>query len=106
MKGDQMKRGDADKSEAAIERLVRTYARGRGVLCLKFVSPACRGVPDRLFLFPDGRAAFGEFKRKGKKPTALQAHWIHKLQEQGFRAEVIDCVEAGKRFVDEILYLC
>ena len=35
---------------------------------------------------------FVEFKRPGKKPTALQEAWHRKLRALGFKVEVIDNV--------------
>lgn len=85
--------------EAKIEDAVRRFARAKGVLCLKWVSPGVVGVPDRLLFFPGGTVACIEFKAPGKKPTALQTHWHHKLRGQGIAVEVIDNIEAGKQFI-------
>ena len=63
--------------EKQIEAKVCDYAKSKGVLAYKFTSPARAAVPDRMFISPDGRVWFCEFKREGQKPTAAQ--YISKL---------------------------
>ena len=58
--------------EKQIEARVCEYARAKGMLAYKFTSPARAAVPDRLFIAPDGRMFFCEFKAEGKKPTPAQ----------------------------------
>jgi hypothetical protein len=58
--------------EKQIEAKVCDYAKSKGVLAYKFTSPARAAVPDRLFIGPDGRMWFCEFKREGAKPTPQQ----------------------------------
>lgn len=70
-------------AEAKLEREVRLYAEKRGVITYKFVSPAHRGVPDRIFIAPGGKILFLEFKAEGKKPSPLQAREIKRLRDQG-----------------------
>jgi hypothetical protein len=58
--------------ETQIETKVSKYARSKGCLSYKFSSPANRGVPDRIFILPNGVVLFMELKAPGKIPTALQ----------------------------------
>lgn len=88
--------------ESTIERSARDYARARGVLCLKFTSPGVAGVPDRLLIGPSGLVAFVEFKAPGKKPTALQRHWLTKLSDHNVRAEWVDNLTDAKRIIDSL----
>ena len=59
-----------------LERDVETYFRktvqALGGETWKFVSPAQRGVCDRIALMPDGRVWFVEIKRPGGRLTQLQ----------------------------------
>jgi hypothetical protein len=54
--------------EKQIEKKVCDYAKERGMLVYKFTSPNRMAVPDRLFICPDGRVFFIEFKREGQSP--------------------------------------
>jgi hypothetical protein len=64
-----------------------------GGLAPKFVSPGFDGMPDRLLLFPSGKMAFVEVKRKGQKPRPLQQARHGLLQRMGFQVFVLDAAE-------------
>jgi hypothetical protein len=85
--------------ESNIENKVRKYAKERGWLTYKFVSPAQSGVPDRLFM-KSSKLFFIEFKPPGGKLRALQAHQISKIRKEGFRVYVIDSIKEGKKLID------
>lgn len=80
--------------ERDIEHRVVDIAKKHGWLSFKFVSPAQRGVPDRIFM-KGGRIVFIEFKALGKKPTDLQDHIIRKMVDAGCEVHVCDSVEGG-----------
>ena len=80
--------------ERDIEHKVTDIAKKKGWLTFKFVSPAQRGVPDRIFM-KDGRIVFIEFKAPGKKPTELQDHIMRKMVDAGCEVHVCDSVEDG-----------
>ena len=84
--------------EAVIEQRVCSYARKRGWLTYKWVSPSNRGVPDRIF-FKAGRVLLIEFKAPGNKPTKLQAYIHRTLEQQGFEVHVIDNIAEGRALV-------
>jgi hypothetical protein len=86
--------------EKQIEAKVCDYAKSKGVLAYKFTSPARSAVPDRLFIAPDGRVWFCEFKRAGQKPTEAQAREHTRLRAQKVNVFVIDDVGAGKAMID------
>lgn len=90
-------------NEKLIERKLREQARQRGGLALKFTSPGFDGVPDRLLLFPGGRAAFAEIKTMGKKLRPLQMSRKRQLERLGFKVFVIDLPEQIGGVIDEIL---
>ena len=88
--------------EKLIERKLKDLVRKSGGLALKFTSPGFDGVPDRLLLFPGGRAAFAEIKTTGKKPRPLQMSRKRQLEGLGFRVFVIDRPEQIGGVINEI----
>jgi len=71
--------------EKEIEKKLGDIVKSHGGLCLKWVCPGWRGVPDRIILLPGGRVIFAELKRpKGSKVGPLQTWWRDKLQKLGF----------------------
>jgi hypothetical protein len=84
--------------ESAIETRLKRRVEHLGGKCLKWSSPAQRGVPDRICLLPGGRVVFVEVKAPGQKPTPLQAHILEMLSGLGANAVVIDSVEAADGF--------
>ena len=85
--------------ESNIEKKVCEYAKSKGWLNYKWVSPNNRGVPDRLF-FKAGKMVIVEFKAANKKATKLQQYHINLLQQHSFSVHVIDNIEAGKELID------
>lgn len=51
--------------ESSVEKDLLRKCRAAGMLCLKFVSPARTGVPDRVIICPAG-TIFIELKRPGE----------------------------------------
>jgi hypothetical protein len=92
--------------EKQIEAKVCDYAKSKGVLAYKFTSPARAAVPDRMFIAPDGRVWFCEFKREGQKPTAAQDREHIKLRQQKVNVFVIDNVAEGKLMIDVMVMGC
>ena len=88
--------------EKDLERKLVKAVRDSGGLALKFISPNLNGVPDRLLLFPGGRAAFAELKAPGEKPRPLQEHRMEQLRVLGFRVYVVDSEEKIGEILNEI----
>ncbi len=88
--------------ERDVERKLVRAVRESGGLALKFVSPGMAGVPDRLLLFPEGRAAFCEVKAPGEKPRSLQVFRMEQLRKLGFRVYVMDSGEKIGEMLCEI----
>lgn len=86
--------------ESKIEKAVSDYAKKKGCYVRKFKSTSQRGVPDRLFLAPNGVVFFVEFKAPGKQPTALQLREMKLIQSNMGRAVVVDSIKSGKAVVD------
>ena len=89
------------KLEKDIEKSVKAYARTKGFLAFKFVSPGHNFVPDGLFISPTGKVFFIEFKREGGKPTSGQLREHVRIRANGVEVFVVDNVEQGKGIVDE-----
>ena len=87
--------------ESEIEKKVSDYAKAKGWLVYKFVSPTQRGVPDRIFI-GGGEIFFVEFKAPGKKPTKLQDKIFSKIRAELFEVYIIDNIEQGKKLIDKL----
>ena len=79
-------------------RLVRMTSQ-MGGMALKFVSPGCDGVPDRLVLLSGCKVGFVELKAPGKKPRPLQVRRISQIRKLGFPVFVVD----GMEQIEEVL---
>ncbi|MCZ8518870.1 VRR-NUC domain-containing protein [Paenibacillus mucilaginosus] len=80
--------------ESALESKLVRAVRQKGGKCWKWSSPGTAGVPDRICLFPGGRAIFVELKAPGGQPRPLQRKRHEELRGLGFEVLVID-TEAG-----------
>lgn len=88
------------QSESYIEREVCEVARELGILSFKFVSPANRGVPDRIFLYR-GISMFIEFKREGvHKMDPLQEAQAFRLISSGFIVQICNNVNQGRALLE------
>jgi hypothetical protein len=85
--------------EAKVEQYLVKRCKEKGWLCLKFVSPGHRAVPDRLILIPNGYQMFVELKRPGGKPRPDQVRMIEKFRDFGQLVHVVD----SKEKVDNLL---
>jgi hypothetical protein len=92
--------------EKQIEAKVCEYARERGLLVYKFTSPNRAAVPDRLFVLPNGKMFFVEFKREGEKPTPAQEREHHRLRQHKVSVWVIDNEFDGHLMVDFMVLGC
>ena len=81
--------------EKSIENILRKAVEDEGGMCLKWVCPGHKGVPDRMILFPGGIIAFVELKRPGAKVKAggLQEWWQQRLVEFGS-----PCYEISRKY--------
>ena len=91
------------ESEKLVERTLVKLVKEAGGMCIKLQADYQGGIPDRLCLSPDGRAAFVETKTTGEKPRPLQRYYHEKLRSLGFRVEVIDTVEKAREFVSDFI---
>ena len=84
--------------ESAVERRANELLKGTGIRTLKLNGPGDRAKPDRLY-WKAGKCAFVEYKRLGKKPTALQAKRLREIREDGTPAEWFDNAVAAAEWV-------
>ena len=84
--------------EKHIEWAVCRYAKSLGWRVYKFVSPAHRSVPDRIFL-REGRVFMIEFKAPGKVATKAQLREIKRIIQESIPVYVCDNVTLGKEIV-------
>ena len=87
------------QKESDVERKIGNHAFTLGIIPMKFTSPNCAGVPDRMFLYK-GRTLFMEIKKMGKDLEPLQVVWQKKLTKQGFIALKIDSIDEGKKVLE------
>jgi len=95
--------------EKELERRLchKLKALGKGIRCLKFESPGCVGVPDRIILMPHGRTIFVELKKPGKKERARQDYMQAVLRSLGFMVysavDSFEYIELIVRHCEEVL---
>lgn len=89
--------------EKDLEAYVGRAVRKRGGLWLKWVSPGCTGVPDRILAMPGGIIAFVEMKQDGGRVSRRQAYMLDKLRRMGFQAYVIFDKEQAHAMLREVM---
>lgn len=87
-------------SERALEQYLVKQAKSHSALSYKWVSPAQRGVPDRIVIGEGGRVTFVELKNPNGngRLSPLQQHTIDALLAFGCDVRVI----ASKKEVDAL----
>lgn len=88
--------------ESQIEKRLRERVKECGGMALKFVSPGCKGVPDRLVFMPGGRIYLVELKAPGKRLSRLQRKVKSIFEGLGFKYYVIDSYEGVEVFLSEV----
>lgn len=88
--------------EIEIEKKLVLEVKKRGGVCLKWVSPAFDGVPDRLVFLPEKHFGMVEVKAPGKKPRKLQLARHRLFERLGFKVYVLDSIETIGGILDEI----
>lgn len=88
------------KRESDIERKLKKAVEGTGALCLKFVSPGCTGVPDRIILLPNGMMCFAELKAPGQTERPRQVYVQDRLRRMHFT--VFSSVDSDERIAEVV----
>lgn len=92
----------ATPKESRIEKDIVNLVLSYGGVCKKLQGIGNKSDPDRLCLFPGGKAWFVETKRPGRKPDMAQIFTHTKLMKLGFNVSVIWNKEQLKQFENEI----
>lgn len=85
-----------DPLESTIENAYVDFARGLGVLAIKFKDDKRRNAPDRLNLCPGMHTFFIEFKKRGEKPRRGQILYHDMLRNMGYAVYVCDTLDQAK----------
>lgn len=88
--------------EREIEKYLVDRVRKMGGAALKFVSPGCTGVPDRLVILPGGKVGFLELKAPGEKLRKEQYYRIMQLRTLRCYADAADSREDVDRFLHSL----
>lgn len=85
--------------ESSIEKYFKAQCEKRGWLCLKFVSPSRRGVPDRLVIRSGGEVDFVELKRPSGRLSGPQKAMLKRLKEFKVGAHVVWSKEEAQALI-------
>lgn len=85
--------------ERTIEKFLKDQVKKHGGISFKWVSPGCRGVPDRIVFF-QGAVFFVELKAPGGRLSAQQKACHKKLEAMGFEPVVLNTKEKVKLWVE------
>lgn len=87
--------------ESRVEAPVVRYAKKLGCLVYKLHESA---APDRLFITPDQKLFFIEFKQRGMKARPDQKYEHDRLRSRGLHVYVSDSVELGKDIIHHEMF--
>lgn len=88
--------------EAQIERWLNERVKDLGGLSFKFTSPDNPGVPDRIYIFPEGAVYFVELKTEIGRLANVQKWQGSRLSEAGCNYQVIKGMEQARAFISEL----
>lgn len=88
--------------EKDIEHRLKAGVETLGGMCLKWVSPGCTGVPDRVVILPGGRVIFVELKKPGGRLSERQKLMTQKLKDLGTDVRHLWNVEQVQEFLEEV----
>ena len=88
--------------ESQIEARLSRGVKQAGGLCLKWVSPGCTGVMDRIVLLPGGRVIFVELKQPGGRLSERQKWMADALARVGMDVRCLGNKEQVDKFLEEV----
>ena len=88
--------------ERDIERYLVKRVKDLGGVAYKFVSPAHRGVADRLVVLPGGRVWFVEVKAPGGRLSMLQKVFFDEMQALGQNVRIVWFKEDVDQLIEEM----
>lgn len=89
--------------EASVERILVDGIRKAGGRALKFVSPSCAGVPDRIVLLPGGRVIFVELKQNVGRLSMMQIVMQARLRKLGMDVRTLYGAADVRDFLKEVM---
>lgn len=89
--------------EVDVESKACDYAKALGCWHTKFKSSQNRGLPDRIFITPDGVVFFIEFKAPKKSARKLQKLVIDDMIAKNAKAFVTNNLEEAKRIIYDMV---
>lgn len=95
---------DAPQSEATLEARLVGSVRAAGGEAYKWSSPARRGVPDRLCVFPGGRVVAVELKGPRGRAHPLQQRAMQRLAALGLPVALVRSVADIEQMLQEIAH--
>lgn len=88
--------------EKDIEARLKRGVERAGGLCLKWVSPGCTGVMDRIVLLPGGRVIFVELKKPGGRLSERQKYMADKMKRLDLDVRCLWDMQQIEDFLDEV----
>lgn len=91
-----------DKLEKDEEKVVKTWCKDVGIVCIKFTPMGETGWPDRIVQV-NSHTLWIEMKKKGKTPRKIQHYRMNQLREEGANVNWFDngekCIEWIRSFM-------
>ena len=100
---DKAKTGGHYMLESAIEGAVERWAKTNRIMTRKMNGAGNRSWPDRMYIFPDGKIAFIEFKATGRKLTVSQKELHDKLKAKNVDVTMCDNKHDAMRWLSQWL---
>lgn len=88
--------------EKDIEAWLNKQIEKMGGIAYKFVSPGNPGVPDRIYILPDGRVWFVELKQQFGRVANIQKWQRQRLQDLGCNYRLVRGMDDAKVFVKQL----
>ena len=88
--------------ERDAEKYLRMEIEKMGGLFLKWTSPGCDGVPDRIVLLPYRNVIFVEMKTKAGKLSKVQEYMIRKVIKLGQQVCVVHGMDGAEDFMEDL----
>lgn len=95
-----------EEQERKVEKALVRMLWNLGCESYKFVSPNCRGVPDRICITEEGRVFFAELKTLKGRLSSLQEVQIKKLKALKQEVYVIYGMDGVRKFVEDFQNNC
>lgn len=88
--------------EKDIESWLNKKVKDLGGISFKFVSPNNPGVPDRIYIFPEGKVYFVELKTEIGRMSNIQKWQRQRLKRMGCRFYLVKGMDQAREFIKEL----